>query len=87
MRLQKGQLFVLKCDVTEADVVTRLVHTLEKGTTGAIVNRDVDFDGIVLAHFIDEFWGNIIIHVQTDDIQPISANFARAPRRVWKDVS
>jgi hypothetical protein len=81
LKLHKDELFVLKRDVQDADVVTCIVQTRVKGTTGRVINLNVDFDGVVLAHFVDDYFGNIIIPVSTRDIQPISVDFRSAPLR------
>ena len=79
MKLHKGELFMLKRDVQDADVVTCIVQTRAKGSTGAVINMNVDFDGVVLAHFVDDYYGNIIIPVKTADIEPLIVDFRSAP--------
>jgi hypothetical protein len=81
LKLRKDELFVLKQDVQDADVVTCIVQKRVKGTTGRVINLNVDFDGVVLAHFVDDYYGNIIIPVSTAAIQPIRADLRGTPLR------
>jgi hypothetical protein len=70
VNLHRGENFVLNCNVQATDVVTCIVQSRVAGDAGQVVADAIDPHGKVLVHFTDEYWGNIIIPVQAEYIQP-----------------
>ncbi len=79
MNLHRGELLVLKHDVQAVDVVTRIVQSRAAGDAGHTVTERIDHSGNVLVHFIDEFWGNIIIPVQAELLESSDAMTVSQP--------
>jgi hypothetical protein len=70
VNLHRGEAFVLKCNVQAVDVVTCIVQSRAAGDSGQVVADTIDPSAKVLVHFTDEYWGNIIIPVQAEFLQP-----------------
>ena len=73
VNMQRGESIVLIWDVQAVDVVTQIVQERPAGDIGQVVTEKPDASQRVLVHFVDEFWGNIIIPIRAEVLQPVHA--------------